>query len=294
MKYVMTAIALLIGAGLGGCGNGKIEPGGSGFIEANDVVVSAETSGRVLNRHFDEGTVVKAGDTLAIIDPSRLQLELASAEAGRRASLAGLETARLQVIRTQEAERFARTERDRVDRLLSSGSATQKQLDQLAYELTQAVNARKSADANVHVVETQIEKIDADINRIKRQLTDCFLLSPAAGTAVEKYIEPGELVAPGKAIAKIARLDTVWVKVYLPSTEFSLVKPTDRAKVSTEGGGTTYDGEVIWTSSEAEFTPKNVQTDKSRANLVYAVKVRVANSDGRLKIGMPVYVTLVK
>ncbi len=294
MKYLISALMLLISAGFSGCGNGKIEAGGSGFIEANDIIVSAEASGRVLRRLFDEGSIVNAGDTLSIIDPSRLQLELASAEAGRRAGLAGLEAARLQVSRAQEAQQFARTERDRVERLLSSGSSTQKQLDQLTYELTQAANARKSAEANVHVVETQIEKIDADINRIKRQLTDCFVLSPAGGTTVEAYIESGELVSVGKAIAKIANLDTVWVKVYLPSAEFSVVKVGDRAKVSTEGGGTTYDGEVIWTSSEAEFTPKNVQTDKSRANLVYAVKVRIANSDGRLKIGMPVYATLVK
>jgi HlyD family secretion protein len=82
------------------------------------------------------------------------------------------------------------------------------------------------------------------------------------------------------------------VKVYLPAPEFAKVKIGDKAVIDTESGDEKYDGWVIWTAESAEFTPKNVQTKKSRTNLVYAVKVRVPNDDGTLKIGMPVYVTL--
>ena len=292
MKLWFSLIAILLMFPFSGCGQGDTSHGGSGFIEANDVIVSAETAGRIEARFFDDGSSVKAGDTLAIIDPSRLQLGLASAQAVRHTSTANLETARLQVERTKETEKYARSERDRVSRLLTSGSATQKQMDQLEYELTQAVNAYRGAVANVTVIETQIQKIDADLDLLKRQLDDCYLTSPLTGIVVEKYIEPGEVVSPGKAIAKIANLDTVWVKVYLPAGAFSTVKQGDQATVSTESGGTKYTGHVIWTSDEAEFTPKNVETAKSRANLVYAVKVQLANRDGLLKIGMPVFVSL--
>ena len=96
----------------------------------------------------------------------------------------------------------------------------------------------------------------------------------------------------GKPIAKLSRLDSLWVRVYLPAADFASVKVGDSAVVDTEAGEKVYRGEVVWMSPEAEFTPKNIQTRKSRANLVYAVKIRIANSDRTLKAGMPVYVSI--
>lgn len=292
MRYIallLASVGLVLAVG---CGDAQGPPGGSGFIEADDAIISAETSGRVLHRLFDEGVEVEAGDTLVILDASRSQLDLTAAEALRATTAASLEEARLQIERAGETERYAGLERDRVARLLSSGSATQKEMDKVEYDLALAVTSTKSARANVAVIEAQIRKIDADIDRLRRQLVDCYPTALQGGTVVEKYVEPGELLSPGKAIAKIARLDTVWVKVYLSASDFSTVKVGDAATVSTETGESSYAGLVIWTSSEAEFTPKNIQTEESRANLVYAVKVRLGNADGRLKIGMPVFVTL--
>ncbi|MEW6051949.1 MAG: efflux RND transporter periplasmic adaptor subunit [Candidatus Zixiibacteriota bacterium] len=294
MRYMVLLLAELASVLALGCGGDKNTPSGSGFIEATDAVVSAEVAGRVTALLVDEGDDVHAGDTLVRIDSSRLELQLASTQATREATVANLQAARLQVDKSREQEKYTRNERDRVSRLLASGSSTQKQLDQLEYEFTQATIARKAAEANVVVIESQIAKSDADIDQLKRQLLDCYPTAPLSGTVVEKYIEDGELLNPGKAIVKIARLDTVWVKVYLNATDFASVKIGDKATVSTESGGTSYDGTVIWTSAEAEFTPKNVQTEKSRSDLVYAVKVRMANTDGRLKIGMPVFVTMVR
>lgn len=292
MKNLLIPFIML--ALLAGCnGNDKVA-GGSGFIETDDVLVSAETAGRILQRHFSEGSMIKAGDTLALIDPSRIKLDIASMEAARQSAAASLETARLAVTRARETEKYAQSESDRIARLLKSGSATQKQMDQLSYEAAQATVARQTAEANVTVIQAQLEKVDADLNRLNRQLQDCYPVAPISGTVTEALVEMGETVAPGKGLAKIAGLDSVWVKVYLPVEQFSSVKVGEKAKVSTESGGKTYDGEVIWTSDEAEFTPKNVQTEKSRANMVYAVKVRIPNTDGFLKIGMPVFVTLEK
>jgi HlyD family secretion protein len=110
----------------------------------------------------------------------------------------------------------------------------------------------------------------------------------------EKFIEPGELLSPGKPIARISRLDTVTVKVYLTTDKFAQVTLGDRAVVSTESGSQEYHGTVVWTSDEAEFTPKNVQTEEARADLVYAVKVCIPNPDRTLKVSMPVFVRLEK
>lgn len=289
LKLILPAFAIL---SLAGCGGDNTLPGGSGLLEADESIVSSETSGRVMELRFDEGTSVTAGDTLAVIDPSRLELELAAAAAGRQVTVAQLETARLQLKKTQEAEQFAGRERDRMATLYKAGTATQKQLDLLEQELTQAVLSRQAAQVNITTLQAQIAKTDADIDRLKRSLIDCHPLAPVSGVVTEKYVEAGELLSPGKAIAKISQLNSVWVKVYLPAGDFANVKVGDSASMDTESGGRQYRGEVVWTSQEAEFTPKNVQTKKSRADLVYAVKVRFQNNDGSLKIGMPVFVTI--
>lgn len=277
-----------------GCGGDNDVVGGSGLLEADEVIVSAETPGRVQKLLFEEGASVRQGDTLLKIDPSRLELELESAVAGQQVTQARLRTANLQLEKAKESERFTRAERDRVALLVKSGTATQKQLDQLEHEYAMAALGRRTAQANISAIEAELGKIEADINRIRRQLQDCYPVSPIDGTITEKYVEAGELLAAGKPIAKISRLDTLWVKVYLPTADFAEIKIGEKATVDTESGGRLYHGEVVWTSEEAEFTPKNVQTKKSRTNLVYAVKVRVANSDGLLKIGMPVFVTVEK
>jgi HlyD family secretion protein len=277
---------------IAGCGGDNQFLGGSGLLEANEVIVSAETAGRVESLRFDEGTSVNEGDTLLIIDPTRLELELKAAQAGQNVALTRLESARLQLEQAKEAERFVSAERDRIAALVRAGTATQKQLDQLEHEYTSAVLSRRAAQANIAALEAELTKIEADIDRLRRQLEDCYPICPATGTVTEKFIEAGELLSPGRPIAKVSLLDTLWVKVYLPTEDFSQLKIGDNAVIDTEAGDRQYHGRIIWTSEAAEFTPKNVQTKKSRTNLVYAVKVQVANTDGLLKIGMPVFVTI--
>ena len=289
--YRLALIMLMLTVVICCSGNGG-QSGGSGLLEVNEALVSSEVAGRVVKLLFDEGSPVESGDTLLMVDDSRLKLELASATAGRKVVHSRLETTRLQLEQAQETERFLATERHRIDELLKTGTATQRQFDEIFHKQQQASIATRQAAANITSIESELDKINADIARIDRAIKDCYPTSPLAGTVTEKYIDLGELLSPGKAIAQISRLDTLWVKVYLPSGQFADVKIGDAASVSTEAGGNEYAGKVVWTSEEAEFTPKNVQTEKSRANLVYAVKVVVENTDGSLKIGMPVYVTL--
>jgi HlyD family secretion protein len=293
-NLLFTTITFLFLVMISGCSSDTKTIGGSGLLEADEVIVSAETAGRVEALRFDEGTPFNKGDTLLIIDPTRLELELEAALAGQNVARAHLESARLQFEQARESERFMNAERDRIATLVRAGTATQKQLDQLEHEYTSATLARRAAQANAGAIEAELTKIEADINGLKRQLEDCYPICPTTGTVTEKYVEAGELLAPGKPIAKVSSLDTLWVKVYLPTGDFAHVKIGDTAVVDTEAGDRQYHGRIIWTSEEAEFTPKNVQTKKSRTNLVYAVKVQVANTDGLLKIGMPVFVTIEK
>lgn len=288
LPVAMLTTALLVS----GCGDDKTATGGSGLMETTEVIVSAETGGRLTIVKFDEGDQVVTGDTIAVIDPTRISLQLEAARAGRAVAKSNLKSARLQEEKAAETEAFASTERRRIENLLNSGTATQRQFDQVSHEHTQAVLAHKTAAAQVATVQAELDRIDAEIATLQRQLDDCYPQAPTTGTITEKYLDAGELAAPGKPLIKIASLDTLWVKVYLPTGQFAQVQLGDSATIDTESGDTSYRGAVVWTAEEAEFTPKNVQTAESRANLVYAVKVQVPNTDGRLKVGMPVFITL--
>jgi HlyD family secretion protein len=292
MKQLLFILLLPVIVVVGSCNNNNDIVGGSGLIEATDVIVSSESAGRVTALNFIEGSDVVEGDTLLEIDASRLELELASANAGKQVAEAHLKTARVEVEKAYKTEQYAKSELDRVSKLVATNTATQKDLDQLEYQHSLSVIGLNASQAAISTIEAELKKIDADIARLKRQLLDCHPLSPISGTVIDKYVDKGELLAPGRPICKIADLDTVTVKVYLPANDFAGVKVGDSAHVDTESGETSYSGKIVWTSDEAEFTPKNVQTAKSRANLVYAVKVEIANSDDALKVGMPVFVTI--
>jgi HlyD family secretion protein len=292
MRRFVPILSLFALTTLIGCNGNNGPAGGSGLIESSETIVSAETSGRVVDHRFSEGDEVAPGDTLVVIDPSRIELELASARSGLKVLEAQLTTARLQIRQAGTAEDFAQKEFTRVERLYGSGTATKRQYDQAEFEKNRAEIAGETAAAQVKTLQAQIGKAEADIARLDRQLRDCYVAVPLAGTITEKFVEPGELLAPGKAVARITRMDSVWVKIYLTTGRFAAVRLGDNATVSTEAGEQEFRGRVIWTSAEAEFTPKNVQTEQARADLVYAVKILIANPDRTLKVGMPVFVTL--
>ena len=274
-----------------GCEATEKPPGGSGLLEARETLISAETQGRVINMFFSEGMSVGAGDTLAIIDPSRLELQLSAAVAGRKVAVAQRKSAVIETERADIALAYAKQELERVTRLKGSGTATEKAFDKSEFEWQQAQIEVRNSQALVASINAKLESIDAGIAIIERQLSDCYLWSPTSGVVTEQFVEQGELLAPGKPVIRLARLDTLEVKVYLGAGEFARIKIGDKATVDTETGAAQIEAIVVWTSEEAEFTPKNVQTQNARANLVFAVKLVVPNNDGTLKIGMPVYVS---
>jgi len=291
MKKI-TTLLLTLGLMATGCADEDSLPGGSGLMESTESIISAETSGRVLDMYVDEGSTVDDGDTLVLIDTTRADLQLKAARAGLEAARAQRRAAVTEKKQATEQLSFASTELARIEKLKASGTATQQQLDRVQHEHSQAEIAVQAADARIGTIDAEINRLIAEIDRLEQHLIDCRPTAPMSGVVTDRFVETGELLAPGRPIIKIARLDTMEVKIYMPTGQFASVAVGDSATIDTESGGDVYDGRVVWTSEEAEFTPKNVQTAKTRANLVFAVKVKVPNRDGTLKIGMPVYVTL--
>ena len=284
--------ALAVGAAFfNGCSRGDHPVGGSGFIEATSVVISAETAGRLEALFVDEGDKVSASTPIGVIDSTTIKLQIDRALAQRQTVTAAIDIARITIEQTTEEIDLSRKEFDRVAVLIQKGSANQQQYDQAETRLAQAHLAKKHAEATHQARRSDLVRTDAEVSLLRRQLEDCYPSSPVSGIVVNKLAEPGELLAPGKPIVEVAKIDTVWVKVYLPAHDLPVARLGQGVSIDLEDGrNEPLPGEVVWISDEAEFTPKNVQTAEARADLVYAVKVNIANPQGLLKIGMPVMV----
>lgn len=287
-------LMLTIGlAGLSGCSDNNAVPGGSGFIEATETVVSAETAGRVVRVFVDEGTAVQAGNRLAELDTTTAALRLRQNEAVRREVAQRIAISTLRIEQAVQELDLAKKEYDRVSKLIDSGSIDRQLFDRTETRYNQAVLAHKQAVAEAESARAALARVESEGALLRQQFEDCFPDAPVGGMVAERYIETGEWVGAGRPLVKISRLDTVWVKVYLPPADLGKIRLGGRASVDTETAhGEPLAGTVSWISPEAEFTPKNVQTKEARADLVYAVKVTVPNPEGILKVGMPVMVTI--
>jgi len=293
MRFAVCFGALLGLMLLSSCAGNERVPGGSGFIEATEIVVSSQASGQLVSQTFDEGEAVARGDTIAQIDTVTVMLKLRQAAAARQAAEAKAESASLSIEQASFNLGLAGKEFDRMKALIKSGSVNQQQYDQVQNGYEQAVLARKQTDAALNAARAELSRIDSETALLKKQLTDCFPTSPSSGVITTKFVEVGELVGVGKGLVKVSKLDTVWVKVYLPPADLTKISLGGRALIDPEDGHTQpLEGVVSWISEEAEFTPKNVQTKEARADLVYAVKITIPNPNLVLKIGMPVSVRI--
>ncbi|MEA3297073.1 MAG: hypothetical protein U9R56_04345, partial [candidate division Zixibacteria bacterium] len=191
---VITVILCLF---VSGCGSDEELAGGSGFLEATEVIVSSEANGRVTVLLFEEGTTLNRLDTLLLIDTTRLHLELAAVEAEQKVAKTRIRTARLKRKMAIEAENFAQIERDRIAAMLNSGTATEKQMDLVGHEYKQTVLNHEMADAEVKSIEAELDRITVNIRRVERRREDCFPMMPISGVVTEKYVDAGELLGTG-------------------------------------------------------------------------------------------------
>jgi HlyD family secretion protein len=271
------------------CRNSDPEADAYGSFEAEEVIVSAQIQGTLLAFDAEEGKILEKDQQAGRIDSvsatlKKLQLKSQSSVIGAR--IANLD-AQLNV--QEEQRRNLQREVTRTANLLKDGAATPQQFDDIEGKLrildsqTEALRSQRGIIAGEHAV------LNAQIAEADNQLSKCRIINPMKGTVLEKYAETGELVVPGKALYKIANTGTMELKVYISGTQLSSVAIGDSVEVridAPDGSLLTLKGLVSWISDEVEFTPKIIQTREERVNMVYAVKISVAN-DGSLKIGMP-------
>ena len=270
------------------CGSGTPEYDATGTFEATDVIVSAEASGKILGLDVEEGTLLKAGQEVGIIDTVQLYLKKLQLEASVKSVEGQRPDILKQVAATKEQIVQAQRERDRAANLLRVGAANRKQwedAESLLEVLRKQLAAQNSTLQNSDRSLTwQSSSVGIQVAQIEDQLRKCHIVSPLTGTVLAKYAEAGELAAPGTPLFKVADMEQIYLRAYITSEQLSEVKLGQKVTVYADYGKEVrkeYPGVVTWISDSSEFTPKTILTKDERANLVYAVKVAVKN-DGLL------------
>jgi len=265
-----------------------------GNFETTDVIISAEATGKLLQFDVEEGEILKAGQLVGIVDTTQLYLKKLQLEASIRAVGGKTQDARpeVEVLETQK-KNLLREER-RIQSLLKDNAATQKQLDDIEGEIEFVERQINAATANTSTLNrgilSEIEPLRVQIRLIEDQIQKSYIFNPIEGTVLLKLAEPEEFTAIGKPLYKIANLKEMTLRAYVSGIQLSQIKIGQEVTVlidAPENSSKSMKGTISWISSQAEFTPKIVQTKEERVNLVYAVKILVKNDDGSLKIGMP-------
>ena len=263
-----------------------------GTFEATEIVVSSEATGKILHFEAEEGTLVEAGQQVGAMDSLQLHLQRKQLIAQQSALLNSRPDVKKQVSSLREQITKQKSELQRVENMLRDGAATQKQHDDINAHIRvlegQLEATLSTLGKNTASINDNSASLEAQIAALDDRIAKCHIIAPTNGTVLVKYAEAGELATVGKPLMKIANLEKIYLRAYFTSDQLANIRLGDTVKVIADFGGDEqheYEGRIAWISSESEFTPKNIQTKDSRANLVYAVKIAVKN-DGRLKIGL--------
>ena len=265
----------------------------NGNFEATEVIVSAEANGKLIRFSVEEGSAVKRGQKLGVVDTAQLYLQKQQLIYSIAALKSKIQDVKVQVdVLRGEKENLMREKR-RLEDLFEDKAATQKQLDDINGEIEvvdrRILATRSEMSTSNRGILSEIAPLEAHVDRINDQLGKSYIVSPIDGIILTKYAEQGEYATVGKSLFKVADLENMELRVYVSGDQLANLRLGQSVEVLVDKDKKTnrrLDGRISWVSAQSEFTPKIIQTKDERVNLVYAVKVLTPN-DGTLKIGMP-------
>ncbi|MEK6553386.1 MAG: efflux RND transporter periplasmic adaptor subunit [Bacteroidota bacterium] len=316
-KYFITAtLSLLIFACSGNNRNSIIEE--SGTIEATESVISSQAAGKIIKIIKDEGSQVIAGDTIVMIDHEALDIQRKQMIANREIAKAQLDLLIIGARREDinQAEQMlnqaevnfdiAKSDKERMESLFKANTITRKQYEDAKARFDIAQAQLNSAKENFNKIKNiarpeeiaqaraNYQKAEAVVESIDKNIRDCYVTSPMNGFVIKKFIELGETVSMLSSLFKLADLSKAKVTIYVSETEIGKIKLRQKAEIKVDSfPDKSFEGKVIYISSEAEFTPKNIQTKDERTKLVFAVKIEIPNPQQELKTGLPADVKLI-
>ncbi|WP_158840331.1 HlyD family secretion protein [Polaribacter sp. L3A8] len=287
-KYTHILIVSIIATTLFSCvkDNGKAD--GYGNFEATEIIISAENNGKLIQFTIDEGDQLKKDQFVGYIDTVQLALKREQLMVSKSVISSKSKGVLSQISVLNSKLKAVRINKVRIENLIKDNAGTQKQLDDVSGEIDVIKSQIKSVEIQNAPVVNELKSIDVQLKQIDDQIQKSKIINPANGTVLTKYAEPNEITSFGKSLYKIADLSTMELRVYISETQLANIKIRQKVTVKIDATDTmkSFEGVVSWIASEAEFTPKIIQTKEERVALVYAVKINVAN-DGSLKIGMP-------
>lgn len=274
------------------CSSEKNRYDATGTFEATEVTVSAEQTGKIVRFDVTEGQKVSAEAQVGLIDTVQLQLKALQLGATRETFESQKPDIQKQIAATRQQLATAQREQRRAVNLVKDGAANEKQLDDAnsaVWVLKRQLEAQiSSLKKSTNSLSNQSSATDIQRAQVRDELKKCHVSAPMGGTVLEKYVEQGDFAITGKPLFKIADMENVFLRAYVTSAQLEKVKVGQSVKVFSDYGkkkGKEYEGRITWISEHSEFTPKSIQTDDERADLVYAVKILVKN-DGYIKLGM--------
>lgn len=287
---------LILGFGLSlalaACGDKEVEYDASGIFETTEIIVSAQTAGELTALTAEEGRTVEAGERLGCVDTVQLALKKRQLSASLTATDSKRLDRKRQVAALRQQIDNLQREKARFSELLKADAATEKQVDELDYQIAILQRQQEATEEQINSsnssLDGQSSGIEAQPAQVEDQIRKSVAASPIKGTILAKYAEPGEYVVPGKPLFKVADISRMKLRAYLTADQLTTLKIGQKVTIYADQGKTdrkAYEGTVVWIADEAEFTPKTIQTREERANLVYAVKIAVSN-DGLIKRGM--------
>lgn len=277
---------------LSACWKEEVGADATGSFETTETIVSAEANGKLMQFTVQQGDEVKAGQVVGYIDSTQLHLAKLQLMQNQKAILSGRPDIKTQLEALERELDNALADKQRIENLVKGEVASQKQLDDANTRISvlqSKIAAQKSLlSTTTATLNEQAETVRLQLAQVDDQLRKCKIVNPVAGTVLSTYSNPFEMTGVGKPLYKVANLSSLDLKAYITQDQFSNIKVGQTVNVLVDDeteSMKTFEGVVSWINSKAEFTPKTIQTKNERANLVYAMKVRVKN-DGLLKIGM--------
>lgn len=282
-------LSILLIVMVGGCANNE-KSDAYGQFEAVETTVSAKVSGELLSFTASEGETIAAGKKVAVIDTVQLNLKKDELRSQREAIEAKIVTIDAEIAVQQQKLQTAQKNLQRILAMRKDSAATEQQLDDAQGNVQMMQKQIQALETQKNSVRAEMKSIDARLNQIEQQLDDAHVVNPVNGTVLTTYVEPHELVGQGQPLYQIANLDTLELRAYVSGAQLPSIALGQSVEVLVDENAEEnqrLSGKISWIASQAEFTPKMIQTKEERVTQVYALKIKVPNPDGILKIGMP-------
>ena len=289
MKTIKLIIGLsFIASTIISCNSDTNKADGYGNFEATETTISAENNGKLIQFTVEEGKTLQKGEKVGHIDTIQLALKKELLIVSKNVIFSKSKGVLSQISVLKAQLKTANISKTRIENLLKENAGTQKQLDDINGKIDVINQQIKSIEIQNLPIVNELKNIDVQLKQVEDQLKKSVITNPVNGTILVKYTEPNEITSFGKPLYKIADLSTMQLRVYVSETQLSSIKIGQEVtvKIDQNEAMKNYTGTISWIASEAEFTPKIIQTKEERVNLVYAVKIDVKN-DESLKIGMP-------